>query len=280
MIKKIPCGGFSYDDTEIAFEDGVIHPIGGGSDAAIENAKETGGFGWTETKSNPLHITWDGDTTGKETVLLEDFELCLVSSKTLESMVGCTVKLDTGDSFIVTDEHIMPFDGGYSVALEAPFCVCVFNDNTTLTPDITFEHKGIYFAKMADEFYTAEISEPAETVHTINPKYISGGVGGNNLDACIYIDSDEVGGIIGYGVQYGSYSELIQKAQDDYLNIAVLDYTFNGVVRGGLPVMSYQLPLVTGEPIVINVADYPESDAIVRITKLCWSSDDEVYLFD
>lgn len=29
-IKKIPCGGFSYDDTEIAFEDGVIHPIGGG----------------------------------------------------------------------------------------------------------------------------------------------------------------------------------------------------------------------------------------------------------
>lgn len=30
MIKKIPCGGFSYDDTEIAFEDGVIHPIGGG----------------------------------------------------------------------------------------------------------------------------------------------------------------------------------------------------------------------------------------------------------
>lgn len=26
-IKKIPCGGWSYDDTEIAFEDGVIHPI-------------------------------------------------------------------------------------------------------------------------------------------------------------------------------------------------------------------------------------------------------------
>lgn len=26
-IKKIPCGGWSYDDSEIVFEDGVIHPI-------------------------------------------------------------------------------------------------------------------------------------------------------------------------------------------------------------------------------------------------------------
>lgn len=35
-IKKIPCGGWSYDDSEIVFEDGVIHPIGGGgSDAMI-----------------------------------------------------------------------------------------------------------------------------------------------------------------------------------------------------------------------------------------------------
>lgn len=29
-IQKIPCGGFSYDDSEIVFENGVIHPIGGG----------------------------------------------------------------------------------------------------------------------------------------------------------------------------------------------------------------------------------------------------------
>lgn len=33
MIKKIPCGGFSYDDSEITFENGVIHPIGGGGGA-------------------------------------------------------------------------------------------------------------------------------------------------------------------------------------------------------------------------------------------------------
>lgn len=30
-IKKIPCGGFCYDDDQIAFEDGVMKVIGGGS---------------------------------------------------------------------------------------------------------------------------------------------------------------------------------------------------------------------------------------------------------
>lgn len=35
-IQKIPCGGFSYDDTEIAFENGVIHPIGGGGGSGLD----------------------------------------------------------------------------------------------------------------------------------------------------------------------------------------------------------------------------------------------------
>lgn len=34
-IKKIPCGGWSYDDSEIVFEDGVIHPVGGGGSGAM-----------------------------------------------------------------------------------------------------------------------------------------------------------------------------------------------------------------------------------------------------
>lgn len=34
-IKKIPCGGWSYDDSEIVFEDGVIHPIAGGGSGAM-----------------------------------------------------------------------------------------------------------------------------------------------------------------------------------------------------------------------------------------------------
>lgn len=43
MIKKIPCGGFSYDDSEIAFDNGVIHTIGDYDEISDGNITEIDG---------------------------------------------------------------------------------------------------------------------------------------------------------------------------------------------------------------------------------------------
>lgn len=189
-------------------------------DVAIENAKETGGFGWTETNPDVVNITWDGDTTGKETVLLDVMEMCLVSNKIPESMLGCNVKLGTGESVIVTDEIVNVFDWGYAIGDIA--VVCVFNDNTTVPEfGITFEHKGVYFTKMADEYYTAEVSEPAETIHTIDSKYINGG-GGLDLFVVNLLDSEEAES--GHTIDK-TYEEIANAANEN--KVIILKYWYD-----------------------------------------------------
>lgn len=171
-IKKIPCGGFYVNDDAVEMIDGKPVLQTGDSDPAIKNAKETGGFGWTESGGNIEII-------GETTVTSPDY-----TSEILIPMTGMNLKqvyenVDSSNIRVV-------YDGAFSES-----CNVDYDDDSgyfTLYSDINGEYKRVAYQ---DENHLDEIfiitSNPNTTVtveayvisdgtvHTIDPKYISGG---------------------------------------------------------------------------------------------------------
>lgn len=62
-IKKIPCGGFYVDNDAIETREGKPFLKTGGFDPIVENAKETGGFGYTESGVETILVDNERVTT-------------------------------------------------------------------------------------------------------------------------------------------------------------------------------------------------------------------------
>ena len=97
-------------------------PTGGGSDPIVENAKQTGGFGYTE-QGNQTVITWDGNTEGKLVVNI-GVELCKISELTPATgeVIGGVIYTKSGndvtsrteitaDSITAMSEHLYKING-------------------------------------------------------------------------------------------------------------------------------------------------------------------------
>lgn len=169
------------------------HMIPGGSDPAIANAKETGGFGWTEGGSKRV-LEWDGNESGKTTV---DFaygtKLVKVSDevyepagdefKYLPQMVF--VSYDESGNEIEQSSHLV--DVGYGdlhgyelPALHETNIVSCFNAPTEFNYEEDGEIKtaiipetGTYFLSYSGYGYVKKLifNDEAEIIHPIDAKF-------------------------------------------------------------------------------------------------------------
>lgn len=224
-MKKIQCGGFYVDDEAIETREGKPFLKTGGSDPIVENAKQTGGFGYTEQGGQAV-ITWDGDTEGRESI---DGQYYKVSGDvvTEADVIGAQYHIDSlsSDTFTITEESIISasalgVDGFATCPFEpdTPFIVFVTSDSETAT-------KGVYF--IMDDDYISSLTYGVDTVHKIDEKYLpsSGSVSkfyidtrttsGELVDSTLYIDEErqteatieDVKGAIGTNIfLYDSYT--------------------------------------------------------------------------
>lgn len=168
MIKKIPCGGFSYDDSEIAFDNGVIHPIGGGGWPSDLPKPSVGGYGYTEQGEQTV-ITWDGDTEGRESLF---GEMYLISEESFSknSAIGAVISFANGNTLNVSANNIVEYTSNVFEIRDNIRTVCIVAEEDTDIDDIIVQ-KGVYFAKVGASYVTSIVYTP-KTVHKIDEKYL------------------------------------------------------------------------------------------------------------
>lgn len=153
----------------------VVQPSECPSDPIVENAKQTGGFGYTEQGDGAV-ITWDGDTEGRDSFSIDDFfyyykvsDLC----PSADDVIGGNVIFD-GEVETITEDNIAYGTNAYSLEQYA----FVAQSDGAEVDGVTIPSAGIYFAKIRDSFIPSLTYGTPDTVHKIDEKYLpaSGGV--------------------------------------------------------------------------------------------------------
>lgn len=154
---------------------------GSSSDPILENAKQTGGIGWTE-QGNQTTITWDGDVEGRDSfnTTLGGVTFYKVAEKgtgyTDYAGVSDNVNDGTFDVQFVSGENAF----AYCTVIDFP-CVIVADGGefTVTSGEVVFTaiapSAGVYFVYMGEEYITSLAYGTPDTVHKIDEKYISGG---------------------------------------------------------------------------------------------------------
>lgn len=140
-----------------------------------------GGYGYSEEPKTVV-VEWDGDPTGKETVVMPGGSLVRVSDEIPKSLLGATAygmcdEEEASEPFEITviDQDVT-IDEEWGYIVSAGFSIVViYADNTTvsgLTPmPLVFEHSGIYFSQ--DEHVASYgLSFYSDGIHKIDPKYL------------------------------------------------------------------------------------------------------------
>lgn len=184
-IKKIPCGGFGFDDNDFEFVKSAggtptLKAKGGAVPSEVTNAIETGGIGWTEGEATT--ITWDGDTSGLAVINgLAPFPYYKVGEAVeLTALQGATVNAsgDFAEFFphTILDSEINEIvEGLYAVRVEtepsqylAMLIVCI---ETGEYYGLQIEG-GVYFPKDGEDFMVSSLAYTTETIHKIDTKYL------------------------------------------------------------------------------------------------------------
>lgn len=156
-------------------------PTGGGSDPIVENAKQTGGFGYTE-QGNQTVITWDGNTEGKQMVSLgSNIKLYKIAelTPTTDEVIGGVIYTKSGDdgalqtkitanSITEKTEHLYQIKGyGQNMVVVALEYIEING--------VAFE-RGVYFNKSGSGVLSQYIQSitygTPDTVHKIDEKYV------------------------------------------------------------------------------------------------------------
>lgn len=188
-IKKIPCGGFYYDDETVEFNNGVMKAKG--TSPEVTNAIETHGMGWTSEEEVPaINITWDGNTEGLERSTSGNYVKISDLDIPNDQLIGLKYDgayLDTHEvaqTYEVTQELLDMFiEYGYvndDYAIVNYFFIV--RKDGLIVYDEGFAHKGIYVPDSEEvETYISRIYKEAsaeEVVHQIDEKYIPSSGGG------------------------------------------------------------------------------------------------------
>lgn len=156
-------------------------PTGGGSDPIVENAKQTGGFGYTE-QGNQTVITWDGNTEGKHMVSLSnEVKLYKIAelTPTTDEVIGGVIYSKEGDNGTfqtkITADSIVPMsEQAYNIKGYANNMVVVALEYSEIG-GLTFE-RGVYFNKSGSGTVSKYIKSitygTPDTVHKIDKKYV------------------------------------------------------------------------------------------------------------
>lgn len=154
---------------------------GSSADPIVENAKETGGIGWTEEGKTSLipETTFTTNNDGQANIVSDvDF------AELYETYADQSVLKGKVNGVDCSVEMEYDYDGGY-------YSIYMFGDGTTGVElgQGEFDKAGFYATRMPEnETYTIEMYIDASIVHTINSKYISGG--GSDLFVVTFDASD------------------------------------------------------------------------------------------
>ena len=151
-------------------------PTGGGSDPIVENAKQTGGFGYTE-QGNQTVITWDGNTEGR--VSIEGTYKVSELTPTIEEVTGGVVYTKAGDNGtfsveITADKITTSSEHLYFVQCYGQSSIIVVLKDSEMGGNAV-EH-GVYYSKRgsgtSSVYITSLTYGTPDTVHKIDEKYL------------------------------------------------------------------------------------------------------------
>lgn len=172
-----PKDGEDFMVSSLTYTAETIHKIdtkylpGGGSvtDPILENAKETGGIGYTEGEATT--IEWDGDTSGLVSVADAFYKVTNYTAVTKADFIGCTMSVQNDDThptpFVVEEDDIN--DSYIPHAIVVSDYVIFVSEPTSFGP-YNFEESGIYFAK-ANDIYVSSLTY-GRTISKIDSKYL------------------------------------------------------------------------------------------------------------
>ena len=155
--------------------------ISGGEDPIIDNAKTTGGIGWTE-RGTETTITWDGNTEGKYMVNLgAEFKLYNIAelTPTTDEVIGGVIYTKSGEdgtfeTKITADSIVKMSEHSYMIKGFGQDKVIVALEYSEIN-GVTFEH-GVYFSKSGSGTLSKYIKSitygTPDTVHKIDEKYV------------------------------------------------------------------------------------------------------------
>lgn len=173
-VKSFPPEWNEYDTNKF------VNVGGGGSDPIVENAKQTGGFGYTEQGEQTV-ITWDGNTEGKQMVSIGEFKLYKIAelTPTIDEVIGGVIYTKSGDdgtfqtkitanSITAISEHLYKINGfGQNMVVVAL--------EYSEIQGVTFE-RGVYFNKSGSgalsQYIISITYGTPDTVHKIDEKYL------------------------------------------------------------------------------------------------------------
>lgn len=176
-FKEIDTGKtYIYDGSTWVLQPGA----GGASDPVLENAKSTGGIGWTEQGEQTV-ITWDGDTEGKVTAELLGSTLYVKVAEAIEGFDPQSVSKATIFGFgEVEPTAVEVANYGFVMyqANEAFPAVYVYDFTKTAdSPYGAIPENGFYFFYVDESTYTSSLTYGTpDTVHKIDEKYLPGTV--------------------------------------------------------------------------------------------------------
>ena len=216
----------------------------------------------TTVVSEPLNITWDGNTEGLEYV--QEFEGFKVSDKVLteENLMNAEIILSNGNTnFTATGnrEIFAPFPGALMCEIKISSGLSPKTFIVTIDDAIAAQlgaSAGTYFVindgGYVSSFTTTEPIEQVKTVvHPINKKYLPDGIGGNMFINITIDDNDEYvadktyneiskaieSGIIPYCICYGHLFNLSSSGSLDdiqtYAAPAVQKHRFSNLFVKG-----------------------------------------------
>lgn len=151
---------------------------GGGSvtDPILENAKETGGIGYTE--GDATTITWDGDTSGLISPNNLDYKVS-DATPSVEQLIGGTLVNSLGEVLRISEGNVFDMStyGLIIIADESgEFSdeVSIMYDAPKQLGEVYYEENGIYFPHHTydGDDYVSSLTYTTETIHKIDPKYL------------------------------------------------------------------------------------------------------------
>ena len=155
-----------------------------GSDTVLENAKSTGGIGWTDSTPQTITVEWDGNTEGRTMVDFFDQPFYKISDKTpsITDLVNSKVTFNDGTEAIIEEGTLVNWGGIIGQDDGGEFFIAT-KDGASCA-GLTFPEKGIYSGYTADplSFISKFSWSVTETVYKINQKYLP------DKDDCIYVN--------------------------------------------------------------------------------------------
>lgn len=189
-------------------------------DVILENAKSTGGIGWTDSTPQTITVEWDGNTAGRTVATIEGEPFVYkISDRTpsIADLANSKITLNDGTEHIIEEGALVNL-GGIIAEADGDYFFIATKDGATLEGVTTFPEKGIYsFCNTDPLLFVSEFSwSVTETVYKINQKYLP------DKDDCIYVTltpTEQVSEYVTRATANKTYNEIMSEVMKGKTNL-------------------------------------------------------------